>query len=220
MCGLLCSPPFVWFICARMWGPRVLPAALPAPFSATLSPALSVYLCANVGPAGSASGQTACPFHPTLHQSHSRHGHVSPLCPSYRSGCMFLFYLLGVGLPCCLIFCQFWLCEEAQCVYLRRHLGSPSLFTFLNSFFFNLIWMDVYFFLLFQIVALSPGFLPISVGSLTIRNRSKRGKCGLALTCKSQWGARLVGRTHTHGQVLPCEIRPALYLDCYETCSC
>ena len=37
---------------------------------------------------------------------------------------MFLFYLLGVGLPCRWIFCQFWLCEEAQCVYLRRHLGS------------------------------------------------------------------------------------------------
>ena len=30
----------------------MLPAALPAPFSATLSPALSVYLCANVGPQG------------------------------------------------------------------------------------------------------------------------------------------------------------------------
>ena len=35
-----------------MWGHGVLPAALRAPFSATLSPALSVYLCANVGPQG------------------------------------------------------------------------------------------------------------------------------------------------------------------------
>ena len=58
------------------------------------------------------------------------HGHASPLRPGARlhpfcwSGCMFLFYLLGVGLPCRSIFCQFWLCEEAQCVYLRRHLGS------------------------------------------------------------------------------------------------
>ena len=41
-----------WFICARVWGRRVLPAALPAPFSATLSPALLVYLCANAGPQG------------------------------------------------------------------------------------------------------------------------------------------------------------------------
>ena len=32
-----------------MWVRRVLPATLPAPFSATLSPALSVYLCANLG---------------------------------------------------------------------------------------------------------------------------------------------------------------------------
>ena len=40
------------FICAQVWGRRVLPAALPAPFSATLSPALSVYLCTNVGPYG------------------------------------------------------------------------------------------------------------------------------------------------------------------------
>ena len=35
-----------------MWGCRVLPAALPALFSATLSPALSVYLCVNMGPQG------------------------------------------------------------------------------------------------------------------------------------------------------------------------
>ena len=40
------------FICARVWGCGVLPTALPAPFSATLSPALSVYLWANVGPQG------------------------------------------------------------------------------------------------------------------------------------------------------------------------
>ena len=109
-----------WFICARVWGRGVLPAALPALFSTTLSLALSVYLCVNVGPAGSASGQTACPVRPTLHQSRSRHGHTSPLRPgahlrpSYQSRCMFLFYLLGVGLPCCSIFCQFCLWEEAQ----------------------------------------------------------------------------------------------------------
>ena len=35
-----------------MWGRGVLPAFLPAPFSATLSLALSVYLCMNVGPEG------------------------------------------------------------------------------------------------------------------------------------------------------------------------
>ena len=88
---------------------------------------LSVREC---GAVGSASGQTACPVSPTLRQSWSRHGNTSPLLPgaglhpSYWSGCMFLLYVLGVELPCRSIFCQFWLCEEAQCVYLHRHLGS------------------------------------------------------------------------------------------------
>ena len=50
---------------------------------------LSVREC---GAAESASGQTACPIHPTLRQSRSHHGHASPLLPcahlhpSYRSG--------------------------------------------------------------------------------------------------------------------------------------
>ena len=44
--------PSSWFICARVWGHRVLPTALPALFSSTLSPALLVYLCTNVGPQG------------------------------------------------------------------------------------------------------------------------------------------------------------------------
>ena len=117
------------FICARVWGRRVLPAALPAPFSATLSPALSVYLCANVGPQGLLVVRLPAPFVP-----HSASlGPARPqnplcpgarLCPSYWSGRMFIFYLLCVGLPCRWIFCQFWLCEEAQCVHLHRHLGS------------------------------------------------------------------------------------------------
>ena len=36
-------------ICVRTWGHGVLPASPPAPFSTTLSPALSFYLCANAG---------------------------------------------------------------------------------------------------------------------------------------------------------------------------
>ena len=74
---------------------------------------LSMHEC---GATGSDSGQTACPVCPTLCQSWSRLSHARPLCPgaclgpSYRSGCMFLFYLLGVGLPCRSIFCQFWFC--------------------------------------------------------------------------------------------------------------
>ena len=53
-----------WFICERVWGCGVLPAALPAPFSATLSPALSVYLCANVGPQGLLVVRLPAPFVP------------------------------------------------------------------------------------------------------------------------------------------------------------
>ena len=43
---MVCFAPHClsWFICVRMWGRGVLPAALPALFSATLSLALSVYL--------------------------------------------------------------------------------------------------------------------------------------------------------------------------------
>ena len=42
------------------------------------------------------------------------------------------------------------------------------LLIFLNSCFFILVQLDVNFFLLFQIVDLSPGFLPFAVGSLYI----------------------------------------------------
>ena len=52
------------FIYARMWGRRVIPAALPAPFSATLSLALSVYLCANVGSQGLPVVRLPAPFLP------------------------------------------------------------------------------------------------------------------------------------------------------------
>ena len=89
--GLLRCPPFVRFICVRMWCCRVLPATLPAPLSTTLSPALWVYLC-KCGAAGSASARTACAICPTLRQSQSRHSHASPLRPgarlrpSYQSG--------------------------------------------------------------------------------------------------------------------------------------
>ena len=68
-----------------MWCHGVLPAALPAPFSATLSPALLVLPVRECGAAGSASGQTACPVCPTLLQSRSRHGNASPLHPSCPS---------------------------------------------------------------------------------------------------------------------------------------
>ena len=42
----------------------MLPTALPAPFSATLSPALLVYLCTNVGPQGLLVVRLPAPFIP------------------------------------------------------------------------------------------------------------------------------------------------------------
>ena len=111
------SPPFVpVYLCVSVgpWGATQCSACPILRHSESGPLGLSVHEC---GTAGSANGQTACPVCPTLRQSQSRYGHVSPLRPSYQSGCMFLFYLLGVGLTCHSIFCQFWLCEEAQCVY-------------------------------------------------------------------------------------------------------
>ena len=70
-------PVYLW---ANLVPRGVLPAALPAPFSATLSPALWVYLC-KCGATGSASARTACAICPTLRQSQSRHSHASPLHP-------------------------------------------------------------------------------------------------------------------------------------------
>ena len=91
---------------------------------------LSVREC---GAAASASGQTACPVHPTLHQSWSRQGNSSPLRPGCQSlpilpvwmNVYFLFPWCWTSFRS--IFRQFWLCEEAQCVYLHHHLGSPGL---------------------------------------------------------------------------------------------
>ena len=121
------------FICEQVWGQGVLPAALPALFSASLSLALSVYLYANVGSQGLLVLGLPAPFVPhyvslgPAKATRVLSTLAALLCPSYWSGCMFLFYLLGVRLPCCSIFCQFWLCEEAQCVYQRLNLGFPLL---------------------------------------------------------------------------------------------
>ena len=79
-------------ICARMWGRGVLPAALPALFSATLSPALSVYLCVNVGPQSLVVVRLPAPF--ILHSAslcpatatRVLSAPAAHLRPSYRSG--------------------------------------------------------------------------------------------------------------------------------------
>ena len=113
-----------------MWGCGVLPAALPALFSATLSPALSVYLCANVGPQGLLVVRLPAS---TLCQSWSCHGNTSPLLPGCPSPPLLLVWMnVSFLSPWCRTSLPFDFLSvlvvrgEAQCVYLRCHLGSPS----------------------------------------------------------------------------------------------
>ena len=81
---MLCSPPFVpVYLCVKV---RLRGAtrhtACPVLHHSESGPlGLSVREC---GAAGSASGWTACPARPTLHQSRSRYGNASPL----RPGCL------------------------------------------------------------------------------------------------------------------------------------
>ena len=116
---------------------------------------LLVYLCSNVGPQGPPAttlwGLPAAawpaPFNNLppcwVHQPPSCHESSPPWLPvsappTSLDECFF-FISLVVGLPYSLIFCQFWLffvlklflsffwlCEEAQCIYLHLHLGQKS----------------------------------------------------------------------------------------------
>ena len=52
------------YLCTNVGLRGLLPTALPAPFSATLSPVLLVYLCANVGPQGLLAVRLPAPFIP------------------------------------------------------------------------------------------------------------------------------------------------------------
>ena len=84
MHGLLCSPIFHPGLCANV-GPRGASrcTAFPVLCHSESGPlGLSVREC---GASGSASGQTACPVRPTLCQSRSHHGNMSPLCPGCPS---------------------------------------------------------------------------------------------------------------------------------------
>ena len=111
-------------------------------------PFLLVYLYPNVGPQGLLAAAWPAP----APQSATSLGllaaallRVLSAPPTGLDECFF-FISLVAGLPYSLIFCHFWLffvfklllsffwlCEEAQCVYLCRHLGSP-LFCFLRNF--------------------------------------------------------------------------------------
>ena len=101
---------------------------------------LLVYLCVNVRPQGLLAVALPVPFIPQSTMSLGLAALLrvpSPWLlvsapPTGLDECFF-FISLVVGLPCCLIFCQFWLCKEVQCVYLLRHLGSPPIYSFLQT---------------------------------------------------------------------------------------
>ena len=91
---------------------------------------LSVREC---GASGSASGQTACPVCPTLHQSQSRHSNVSPLRPGCPSppllpvwmNVYFLFTWCWTSLP--FDFPSVLVVRGGAVCLLCRHLGSLDL---------------------------------------------------------------------------------------------
>ena len=95
--ALLPTPPFVWFV--RMWGCGVLPASLPAPFSLTLSPALSVYLCANVEPQGLPVARPPAPFVASLGPARATRVLSAPVPvsapPTGLDVCFFFIYLVS-----------------------------------------------------------------------------------------------------------------------------
>ena len=118
-------------------------------------PFLPVYLCANVGPRGLLAAALPAPVPESsisLGPPAAALPQVLPslaacLCPSTGLDERFFFISLVDGLPYSSIFCQFWLffvfklllsfwlCEEAQCVYLCLHLGQKVVQVF--SPFFN-----------------------------------------------------------------------------------
>ena len=138
----------------RLYFPKLEPWVgqsvwLPPPFP-------PVYLCENVGPHGLLAAAWPALFHspPPRWVQQLPHRRESSLPwlpisapPAGLDECFF-FNSLVVGLSYSSIFCQFWLFfvfklllsffwlwEEAQCVYLRLHLGwkPTSIFNFLHS---------------------------------------------------------------------------------------
>ena len=110
-------------------------------------PFLLVYLCTNLGPQGLLAAVLLAPFHnPPLTRSSGRCLAASSLCPSCLSPPLLLVWMNVSSLSPCLsdfhtirfsvisgcffvlklLLSFFWLCEEAQCVYVHVHLGQKS----------------------------------------------------------------------------------------------
>ena len=122
-----------WFIYARMWGPRgLLAIALPVLF---------------------APQPTSLWVRPQCQESILPRLPVSTPPTGLDEG--FFFISLVVGLLYSLIFCQFWLffvfkfllsfwlCEEAQCVYLCLHLEFPLwvFYSFIKNYLPMYMWL-------------------------------------------------------------------------------
>ena len=135
-----CFQSEVWGFISPHWSP-----GLPGLFAPPLF--LLVYLCSNVGPQGLLAAAWPAPFHSPPPCCKSSGPWLSVSAPPTGLDECFFFISLVVGLPYSSIFCQFWLCfvfkllsffwlcEEAQCVYLRLHLGrKPLLILFFNVF--------------------------------------------------------------------------------------
>ena len=117
----------------RLYFPKLEPWVA---WSASLPAFCPVYLCANVGPQGLLVVRLPVPFVPhsaSLGSATAKRVLSTPVPvsspPTGLDECLF-FYFLGVQLPCCSIFCQFWLCKEVQCVYLHCHLVLKRLSLF------------------------------------------------------------------------------------------
>ena len=90
MCGLLRSPPLVLvYLCVNV-GLRAATCHTACPILCHSESGPLSFSVRECRAAGSASGQTACPVCPTLHQSRYCHGNTSPL----RPGCPSLLLLL------------------------------------------------------------------------------------------------------------------------------
>ena len=126
---------------------------------------LLVYLCMNVGPRGLLVVTLPAPFIPIHHLSGSSGVAASPLLPSCPSPPLLLVWNVSSLSPWLSDFCVvqfsvssgcflflklllsfFWLCEEAQCVYLCLHLGQKPLI----NLFLELQIPYLYFFLLLK----------------------------------------------------------------------
>ena len=87
------------YLCANVGPQGLLPTTLPAPFSATLSPALSVYLCVNVGPQGLLVVRLPAPFLPhSASLSPATATRVLSAPPTSLDECLFFISLVSVPL--------------------------------------------------------------------------------------------------------------------------